>query len=363
MEIKGARFAITGGAGSVGQRILAILLDRGAGMVRVIDNNESALFEMERRFEDHPECEFYCCDVCDEGELRRCLSGIDYCFHTAALKHVPSCERSPFSAVNVNIRGTEAVIRASFETGIRKVLFTSSDKAVNPTNVMGTSKLMGERLFTAANVMGGSYGRDRPVFASTRFGNVAGSSGSVIPLFSSQIAKGGPVTLTDGRMTRFMMTLQHAAELVVNSIRFTRGGEVFVTKMPVVRIADLARVMIDLIAPLYGWQPDAIEIRPIGVRPGEKMWEELSSDEEARRIYEGKEYLVILPALQPRQPLDLGAEYPGLGLEPSPKVYHSDRETRMTDEQILDFLKAPEVLPEAVWRRLRQQEPLARAGV
>ena len=362
MNLQGARIAITGGAGSVGRRILAILLDRGAELVRVIDNNESALFELERRYDDRPECEFYCCDVCDEDELRRCLSSIDYCFHTAALKHVPFCERSPFSAVNVNIRGSEAVIRASFEAGISKVLFTSSDKAVNPTNVMGTSKLMGERLFTAANVMGGGSGRVRPVFASTRFGNVAGSSGSVIPLFCSQIARGGPVTLTDDRMTRFMMTLQHAAELVVDSIRFARGGEVFVTKMPVVRIVDLARVMIRELAPLYGRRPGEIEIRRIGVRPGEKMWEELSSDEEARRIYEGREYLVILPALQPPGALSVEDSYSGMDLEPSPTVYHSDRETPMSDDEIVEFLRSPDVLPGELQRRLRRREPLVHAG-
>ena len=234
-------------------------------------------------------------DVRDSDALRRHMRGIDIVFHAAALKHVVVCERSPDDAVQTNIHGVQNVIRVATECGVERVVFTSSDKAVNPTNVMGTSKLMGERLMTAAN----STTRGRgPIFTSTRFGNVLGSNGSVVPVFKQQIAKGGPVTLTDERMTRFVMSIQEAVRLVIDSACLARGGEVFITKMPVVRIRDLAEVMIQELAPLYGHRPEEIEITEIGVKPGEKLYEELMSQEETRRAVELPAYFAVLPAFR-----------------------------------------------------------------
>jgi FlaA1/EpsC-like NDP-sugar epimerase len=173
---------------------------------------------------------------------------------------------------------------------------TSSDKAVNPTNVMGTSKLMAERLVTAANAR--ARGNDQ-IFVSTRFGNVLGSRGSVIPLFLHQIRMGGPVTLTSSQMTRFIMTMEEAVNLVMDSLFLARGGEVFVTKMPVIRIRDLAEVMIEELAAEYGYRPSDIRIDVIGPRPGEKMYEELISEEEIQRSIELPKYFVIRPAILP----------------------------------------------------------------
>ena len=164
------------------------------------------------------------------------FKNMDYCIHTAALKHVGSSERSPFETVQTNIIGVQNVIQAALDNDLQRVLLTSSDKAVNPTNVMGTTKLMGERLMTAANAMLGLGSKS--VFASVRFGNVAGSAGSAVPLFCDQIARGGPVTLTDPHMTRFVMTLSEAVRLVLKSLRTAHGGEVFVTRMPV-RLSSL----------------------------------------------------------------------------------------------------------------------------
>ena len=185
-------------------------------------------------------------DVRDRDKLVQAMRGIDIVLHTAALKHVILCEQSPRDAVQTNIQGVQNLIDAATVNQVERVLFTSSDKAVNPTNVMGTSKLMGERLMTAANAHRRAGG---PIFASTRFGNVLGSRGSVIPLFMRQISRGGPVTLTDPEMTRFIMTLREAVHLVMESTFLARGGEVFVTKMPIARIQDLAKVMVKTLAP------------------------------------------------------------------------------------------------------------------
>ncbi|WP_394155576.1 polysaccharide biosynthesis protein [Loktanella salsilacus] len=347
----GQRVIVTGGTGSVGAEIVRRLLCLDVASVRVIDNNESALFDMETAYRAEPRVEFFHCDICDEREMMRTFSNMDLCFHAAALKHVPSCERSPFSAVNVNINGCETVGRVALANGLKKVIFTSSDKAVNPTNVMGTSKLMGERLFTAMNFL--RHSENHTLFGCTRFGNVLGSRGSVVPLFAQQIAKGGPVTLTDNRMTRFVMTLQQSADLVIESMALAKGGEVFITKMPVLRIHDLARVMIDLLAPLSGYKPADIAMEEVGSRPGEKLWEELSTDEESARILEGERFLAVLPAGHTREQRQNYA-YEGIKMESSEVVYHSDREAVMNDAAIRDMLMEPDVLPAQFADQLRK---------
>lgn len=295
---QGRRILITGACGTVGAELTRQLLTDpryDPDEVIGLDNNESALFFLDQAYLEVPQARFFVADVRHGDELSRKFKGVDIVFHAAALKHVVLCERSPEQAVETNIVGVQNVIAAANANDVETVIFTSSDKAVNPTNVMGTSKLMGERLMTAAN----SCKRDRgPVFASTRFGNVLGSSGSVIPIFHNQIAKGGPVTVTDRRMTRFVMSITEAVRLVIDSACKARGGEVFVTKMPVLRIPDLAQAMIELLASDYGHDPTAIELVEIGVKPGEKLYEELMSDEEVRRTCELEHYFSVLPAFR-----------------------------------------------------------------
>lgn len=343
--IKGRKVIVTGGVGSVGRELVHKLIRQQAGLVRVIDNNESALFDMEAELNGTPGVEFLHCDITDEREMRRTFSNMELGLHCAALKHVPSCERSPFSAVNVNIQGSEIVGRTAMEAGLEKLIFTSSDKAVNPTNVMGTSKLMGERMFTAMNFMRPD-GR-QTAFSCTRFGNVLGSRGSVVPLFARQIAQGGPVTVTDERMTRFVMTMSQAADLVIESMGLARGGEVFVTKMPVLAITDLARAMIDLLAPAHGYHPEDIEIVITGPRPGEKLWEELSTEEEAGRLLEGDRFLVVLPAGHTASQRRVAYHYGSLPMRRSETIYHSSHQPRMDPAAIRDMLLLPGVLPEA----------------
>ncbi len=340
--LNGKRVAVTGACGTVGTELVRQLLEgrqRPAEVV-ALDNNESALFFLEQRFLAHDNVHFFLADIRDRDKLCRKFKNIDIVFHVAAYKHVILCERSPFEAVQTNINGVQNVIYAACENKVEKVIFTSSDKAVNPTSVMGTSKLMGERLMTAANsnVQGGG-----PIFASTRFGNVLGSRGSVIPIFHEQIKKGGPVTLTDPEMTRFIMSIQEAVRLVIDSAMIARGGEVFVTKMPVIRIEDLAEVMIEELAPRYGHDPTAIEIVMIGAKPGEKMYEELMSVEETRRAVELPRYFAVLPAFRGIY-RRIRYDYPDVVSETVENPYVSSNEPPLNREELGRFLKANKLL-------------------
>ncbi len=343
----GKRVVVTGGGGSVGAELVRQLLMLPVDIVRALDNNETALFDLRERHYAESRLEAFYCDIRDELELARTFSGMDICLHAAALKHVPFCELSPFSAIQTNILGAQAVIRAALSNRLSRVLFTSTDKAVNPTNVMGTSKLMGERLFTAANSL--SEGSHRCIFSSTRFGNVAGSRGSVIPLFCEQIAQGRPLTVTDTAMTRFFMTREDAVRLVLRSMALACGGEIFITKMAVIRVIDLAEVMIDLIAPLFGRSPSDVPIHIIGPRPGEKMWEELTTEEEVRRTHDMGEFLVVLPALKNfHADVDYAYDVPLATCEHN---YNSTNEIPMSKDEIRAFLSLPGVLPTEVGKR------------
>jgi FlaA1/EpsC-like NDP-sugar epimerase len=338
----GRRVVVTGAAGTIGSEVVRTLLDMDVAEVRGIDNHENGLFFLSEALRDDKRFHSFVCDVRSASKLNRVFSSMDFCFHTAALKHVPSSERSPTETVQTNIIGVQNVIQAALDNKLKRVLFTSSDKAVNPTNVMGTTKLMGERLITAANAM-----LDRHsdcVFTTTRFGNVAGSAGSVVPLFCQQIAKGGPITLTHNEMTRFVMTLSEAVRLMLESIKMACGGEVFVTKMPVVRIIDIAYELIDMVAPLYGYDPKAIQIREIGVRPGEKLYEELTTHEELRRTLELDELFAVLPAF--RNIYDgIEYNYDAPSSRQAEQAYSSETETAMSRAWVRNFLLDPAVLP------------------
>ncbi len=335
--LKNKRILITGACGTVGSELFRILLTDGQyhpSEVIGVDNSESRLFFMDQTYLNDSRSRFVLADVRDIEKIKRVMNGIDMVFHAAALKHVVMCERSPFEAVQTNIHGVQNIIKAAIENHVSKVIFTSSDKAVNPTNVMGTSKLMGERLVTAAN---SNNFTGNTIFASTRFGNVLGSSGSVIPIFQKQIEKGGPVTLTDSGMTRFVMNIEAAARLVIDSAAIARGGEVFITKMPVIRISDLARVMIDELAPVYGHDPGDVRIVEIGVKPGEKLYEELMSIEETRRAVELAQYFSVLPAFRGLYQ-DIAYDYVDLMTETVTDPYISEQETPLDREQLKSFL-------------------------
>lgn len=332
--LKGKCVLVTGSCGTIGRELVSQLLaDYGVGELIGIDNNESELFFEEQRFLGYP-AHFFLADVRDRQKLARKMVGVDIVFHTAAFKHVVLCERSPFEAVQTNILGIQNVVESATEAEVERVIFTSSDKAVNPTNVMGTSKLMGERLMTAANSNKRGNG---PVFASTRFGNVLGSRGSVIPIFREQIRKGGPVTLTDPEMSRFIMSIEQAVQLVVDSAYLAKGGEVFVTKMPVIRIQDLAVVMIQELAPKYGHDPSRIDIEIIGTKPGEKAYEELMTLEEVRRALELPRYFALYPAFSSLYG-EIEYTYPEIIRGKVDKPYHSANEPPLNPEDLRRFL-------------------------
>lgn len=334
---------VTGACGTVGSELVHQLLEEyNVGELIGLDNNESELFFLEQRHLDHSNAHFSLADVRDRDKLARKFRGVDIVFHAAAFKHVILCERSPFEAVQTNILGVRNVIDAACECNVGRVIFTSSDKAVNPTNVMGTSKLMGERLMTAAN---SSLRGKGPIFASTRFGNVLGSRGSVIPIFREQIRKGGPVTLTDPDMTRFIMSIKEATRLVIDSAMLAKGGEVFVTKMPVIRIQDLAQVMISELAQDYGHNHVEIQIKIIGTKPGEKLYEELMSDEETRRTWELELYFAVLPAFRHLY-RDIDYDYPQLISRDVKNPYNSASEPILEQNELRQFLRDNRLLEE-----------------
>lgn len=322
---------ITGACGTVGSELIHQLTQLSVKEIVGIDNNESELFFIDQKYRSDNRVSFNLCDIKNKTQLSWLMEDIDVVLHTAARKHVIINEVAPTEAIYTNIVGTQNVIDASRERGVKRVLFTSSDKAVNPTNVMGTSKLMGERLMTAANAAGRSA---FPLFSSTRFGNVLGSNGSVIPIFQKQIEANQNITLTDPEMSRFVMTIDEAASLVLDSVELARGGEVFVTKMPVIKIEDLAKAMI-LIAKDRGLDYTG-EIKIIGVKPGEKLYEELINDEEVRRTVEIDNFFSVLPAFKGvYENIDYTYKENQRKVD---RIYRSDKAASMSLEELKDYL-------------------------
>lgn len=288
---KGQKILVTGGTGTVGRAIVEQLLTYDPAVVRVFSRDESKQFAMAHDLDHHPRLRFLIGDVRDAKRMQYALEDIDIVFHCAGMKHVPACEYNPFEAVKTNVIGTQNLIEAVFHEDVKKVIFTGTDKAANPTNTMGATKLLAERLISSANYYKGNR---KTIFTSIRFGNVMGSRGSVIPLFRRQIEKGGPVTVTDRNITRFIMTTQDAVRLVFLATQMARGGEVFTLKMPAFRLGDLIDVMIEHLAPKFGYEPGKIPVEQIGLRPGEKPYEEILTEADAKNAYEN-DFMYITP--------------------------------------------------------------------
>ena len=332
--IKGARCAVTGAGGTVGAELCRQLTNLGAQEVRGLDNSETALWNLENDLVSD-KMRLFLVDICNQDHLARHFQDIDFVFHAAALKHVPFCELQPHAAIETNVRGVESVINAALHCSVRRVLFTSSDKAVNSTNLMGATKFVGERIMTAANNL--SSDKQSTKFASTRFGNVAMSNGSVIPRFIDQIRNGRPLTITDREMTRFMMSISESVKLVIESLALMRGGEVFVTKMPVIEVGDLADVLVKRIAPLHGHSDSSYPEVITGGRPGEKLYEELTTDEEVPRSFEFGNLIVVVPAFRNIYDTIDYSTYETEGT-PMQRVYHSHHETKLDHGKIEEFL-------------------------
>jgi len=344
---------LTGAAGTVGRELIKHILAKEPKELRVIDNNESEIFNLAEEYGEpyrayslgsNPTAarfQAYVGDVRDADKIDMKMRGVDIVFHAAALKHVILCEKSPFDAVQTNIIGVKNIVNSALAHDVERVIFTSSDKAVNPTSVMGTSKLMGERLVSASNSL---KGNGQTIFSSTRFGNVIGSRGSVVPIFYRQIMSGGPVTLTDRRMTRFIMTIEESARLVLRAAEMAKGGEVFVTKMEVIQIKDLAEVMIEMLAPE---KKDEIEIKEIGAKAGEKLYEELMTEEETGRAIELQEMFAVLPAFRNVYE-DINYDYDDVISEQVEDPYVSANSTPMSNAQIRAYLEENRILENIV---------------
>jgi len=274
---------ITGGTGSFGKAVLKRFLASDLREIRIFSRDEKKQDDLRKRYPD-PKLKFYIGDVRDPRSVVAAMRGVDYCFHAAALKQVPSCEFYPMEAVRTNVLGTENVLEAAIATGVKRVVCLSTDKAVYPVNAMGMSKAMMEKVMVAI-----SRNLEGTVVCGTRYGNVMGSRGSVIPLFVEQVLAGKPITVTDPMMTRFMMTLDESVELVLYAFVHGENGEIFVQKAPAATVAVLARALVEVMG-----RPDHPVVE-IGTRHGEKLYETLLSREEISQAEDRGNYYRVPP--------------------------------------------------------------------
>lgn len=276
---------ITGGTGSFGKKCTEIILRRFKPKRLIIfSRDELKQFEMAQRFsvQEHTCMRYFLGDVRDKERLYRAFRGVEYIIHAAALKQVPAAEYNPTECIRTNIGGAENIVNAAADLGVKKVVALSTDKAVSPVNLYGATKLCSDKLFVAANAYTGST----TVFSVVRYGNVMGSRGSVIPLFIQKRDAGGPVPITDRRMTRFWITLEQSVDMVLRAFELSGGGEIFVPKIPSMKISDLA----EAIAP-------GMETVEIGIRPGEKLHESLITSADSRHTIDIGNYYVIKPQI------------------------------------------------------------------
>jgi FlaA1/EpsC-like NDP-sugar epimerase len=326
------RILVTGGTGSIGGAIVEALLGFEPKALRVISRDDSKQFELAQRHRGAEPLRMLIGDVRSRERMSRAMAGVDLVFHAAAMKHVPACEFNPFEATETNVRGTQNVVESAIDAGVDRVLGISTDKAVDPTNVMGATKLLAERLLSAAEFY---KGPSRTRFASVRFGNVIGSRGSLVPLIRGQVARGGPVTVTDPEMSRYMMPIGDAVLLCFEAMARMQGGEVFILKMPRVRTGDLVEVLVEAYAPQFGYRADEIQLEMIGARAGEKRHEALMTEDEARTATEVDGMYVVAAARD--QP-------------PDGNPVHGGR----ADEALLTRDELRELLDEAGWLRPEQ---------
>lgn len=308
--LNGKVILITGATGSFGQRCVQVILDRyQPRKVIIYSRDELKQYEMGQRFSgaQYESLRFFLGDVRDKSRLYRALRGVDYVIHAAALKQIPACEYNPIEAIHTNILGAANLIDACIDTGVKRVIALSTDKAANPLNLYGATKLCSDKLF----ITGNSYAKvDETAFSVVRYGNVVGSRGSVIPLFLKQRAT-GRLCITDKRMTRFWITLDQGVDFVLRCLEHMVGGELFVPKLPSMKIVDLAKAM----------APEC-EIAYIGIRPGEKLHEIMVPKDEARNTVEFDDHYLIKPAFP-----FFDRRFKENGCKPVPEGFEYDSET------------------------------------
>lgn len=323
--LEGSSILITGGTGSFGKAFITYALERlNPRRLVVFSRDELKQYEVRQLFHDDPRLRWFIGDIRDERRLARALHGIDYVVHAAALKQVDTAEYNPYEFVKTNILGSQNVIEASIDAGVKKVVALSTDKASSPINLYGATKLTADKLFITGNHYAAAYNTR---FAVVRYGNVMGSRGSVIPFFAKLGASGEPLPITDFRCTRFFITLQDAVRMVVDTFELMQGGELIVPRIPSMKVTDLAHAVV----------PGA-ELIDVGLRPGEKLHEEMISPEEGRRAVTvtGGKYFIIQPDIA-----SWGYKAPA-GATPVPDgfAYRSDsNDTWYTQEEIAEIIK------------------------
>jgi len=287
LDLNGKSILISGGTGSFGQHMVSHLLDRyDLRRLVVLSRDEAKQSDMAMRWPSvkGSPIRYFIGDVRDQARLEMAMQGIDIVVHAAALKQVPAAEYNPFECIRTNVMGAENIVQAAIRSGVKQVIALSTDKAANPVNLYGASKLASDKIFVAANNLSG---QDGPRFAVVRYGNVIGSRGSVVPLFKRLVEDGATLLpITDDRMTRFVITLDQGVRFVLNSLSMMDGGEIFVPRIPSVRVVDVASAM----AP-------ALEQKIVGIRPGEKLHEVMITDDDARDTYSFDDFYVIEPSL------------------------------------------------------------------
>jgi len=330
-SFKGKKILIIGGTGSIGSLLLKEILKEDPSVIRIMSRDEHRQFVLGQKLAGIENIRFLIGDVRDKERVKKAMENIDIVFSLAAMKHVPACEYNPFEAVKTNIIGVQNVIEAAIENNVSKVIYTSSDKAISPTNTMGATKLLAERLMTSANYYKGS--KDT-AFSCVRFGNVMGSRGSVIPLLKQQINQGRYITITDKEMTRFMMSLTNAVDLTIKAGKISVGGEVFILKMPVVKIGDFIEEFSQEYCKANNINYGDIDTRIIGLRPGEKRYEELMTYEESKHAYDLDNMYVVLPEYE-----EMGGKYKDKYNKPAvAKSYTSAFEQLMSKEEIREII-------------------------
>ena len=289
------KILVTGGTGSIGSEIVRSLLAYNPKVVRIFSNDEDNTFRMIQELGGYDNVRFLIGDIRDKERLSLAMEDINIVYHVAALKHVPLCEYNPFEAIKTNVLGTQNVIEAAFSNDVDRVINISTDKAVNPVNTMGATKLLAEKLMIDANE---GKGLKKTIFSCVRFGNVLFSRGSVIPLFEERIKQKKPITITNPDMTRFVMSISNTVDLVFKATAMAKGGEIFILKMPVIKLGDLVDGIIEKYSKKYGYKKDDIKKKIVGSRAGEKMFEELMTETEAKMAFETDKMLIIPPQLE-----------------------------------------------------------------
>jgi len=324
---------VTGGTGSFGRKFVELMLREFRPQKLIIfSRDELKQHDMRVAGFDHPSLRYFIGDVRDQARLERAFAGVTVVIHAAALKQVPACEYNPFEAIQTNVMGGRNVIDAAINRGVRRILALSTDKAVNPVNLYGATKLCAEKMFVQANAYSGEQDTR---FSCARYGNVLGSRGSVVPMFLEQ-RKHGQITITDPRMTRFWITLEQGARFVIRCLEQMHGGEIFVPKIPSMSLVEMA----EAIAP-------GCQMQNIGIRAGEKLHEVLLSEDEARHALELDDMYVIQPAhswwkkenWKHARPLPTGFRY---GSDNNPQRLTSEEIYELVDEKSMPFITAPD---------------------